>query len=66
MQVLYTAEVTGPGKGEGVTLRVDLDVVLPELDQAAAEKLAAAHHTCPYSNATRGNIEVTLTARAGT
>jgi lipoyl-dependent peroxiredoxin len=54
------------GKGEGFTLRVDLDVTLPELDQAAAEQLvAAAHRTCPYSNATRGNIEVTLTAHGG-
>jgi Ohr subfamily peroxiredoxin len=52
-----------PGQGEGFTLRVDLDVTLPDLDQPAAEKLvAAAHRTCPYSNATRGNIEVTLTA----
>jgi Ohr subfamily peroxiredoxin len=52
-----------PGQGEGFTLRVDLDITLPELDQPAAEKLvAAAHRTCPYSNATRGNIEVTLTA----
>lgn len=55
-----------PGQGEGFTLRVALDVTLPELDQAAAEKLvAAAHRTCPYSNATRGNIEVTLTAHGG-
>lgn len=55
-----------PGQGEGFTLRVDLDVTLPELDQAAAENLvAAAHRTCPYSNATRGNIEVNLTAHRG-
>lgn len=54
------------GQGEGFTLRVDLDVTVPELDQAAAEKLvAAAHRVCPYSNATRGNIEVSLTARGG-
>jgi organic hydroperoxide reductase OsmC/OhrA len=32
------------------------------MDKAAAEKLVhAAHQVCPYSNATRGNIEVTLT-----
>lgn len=55
-----------PGEGEGFTLQVDLDVTLPKLDQAAAEKLvAAAHRTCPYSNATRGNIEVALTAHGG-
>jgi lipoyl-dependent peroxiredoxin len=55
-----------PGQGEGFTLCVDLDVTLPDLDQATAEKLVtAAHLTCPYSNATRGNIEVTLTAHGG-
>jgi len=55
-----------PGQGEGFTLCVDLDVTLPDLDQVAAEKLvAAAHRTCPYSNATRGNIEVTVTAHGG-
>jgi len=54
------------GKGEGFTLRVELDVTIPEQDQAAAEELvAAAHRTCPYSNATRGNIGVTLTAKGG-
>lgn len=54
------------GQGEGFTLRVDLDVTVPELDQPAAEKLvAAAHRVCPYSNATRGNIEVNLTAHGG-
>lgn len=54
------------GKGEGFTLAVHLDVTLPELDQAAAEALvSAAHRTCPYSNATRNNIEVNLTAHGG-
>jgi len=55
-----------PGQGEGFTLRVELDVTIPELDQASAEELvAAAHRGCPYSNATRGNIEVRLTAHGG-
>lgn len=54
------------GRGEGFTLRVDLDVTVQELNQAAAEKLvAAAHRVCPYSNATRGNIDVNLTAHGG-
>ncbi|HEX4065174.1 MAG TPA: organic hydroperoxide resistance protein [Acidobacteriaceae bacterium] len=54
------------GKGEGFTLRVQLDVTIPEQDQASAEELvAAAHRVCPYSNATRGNIEVKLTAHGG-
>jgi Ohr subfamily peroxiredoxin len=54
------------GKGEGFTLQVELDVTIPEQDQASAEELvAAAHRACPYSNATRGNIEVKLTAHGG-
>jgi Ohr subfamily peroxiredoxin len=45
----------------GFGLEVELDVSLPGLGQAAAEELvAAAHQVCPYSNATRGNIEVRL------
>ncbi len=47
--------------GPGFKLGVTLDVDLPSLDQAAAEALVATAHTvCPYSNATRGNIGVTL------
>lgn len=54
------------GQGEGFTLKVELDVTLPEVDQAAAEKLVeAAHRACPYSNATRGNIEVVVNAHGG-
>jgi lipoyl-dependent peroxiredoxin len=35
---------------------------VPALDQATAESVVAdAHQVCPYSNATRGNIEVALT-----
>ncbi|MFZ0250437.1 MAG: organic hydroperoxide resistance protein [Acidimicrobiales bacterium] len=48
----------------GFTVAVGLDVVLPgiaDADQAVAI-VAAAHEVCPYSNATRGNIDVTLTA----
>jgi osmotically inducible protein OsmC len=46
----------------GFGLAVELDVSVPALDRAAAEALVAkAHEVCPYSNATRGNIEVTLT-----
>ena len=38
-----------------------LNVSLPGLEQTAAEQLTeAAHKVCPYSNATRGNIEVRL------
>ncbi|MGH9586883.1 MAG: organic hydroperoxide resistance protein [Acidobacteriaceae bacterium] len=55
-----------PGEGEGFGIKVDLDVTLPEMDQTSAEKLVAiAHRTCPYSNATRGNVEVNITTHGG-
>ena len=39
-----------------------LNISLPGMDRAAAQSLIdAAHQVCPYSNATRGNIEVTIT-----
>lgn len=45
----------------GFGLAVELDVTVPNLDREAAEALVErAHQVCPYSNATRGNIEVTL------
>ena len=51
------------GKG-GFLLSVGLDVKLPSVTDAvqAAELVSAAHKVCPYSNATRGNIDVALTA----
>ena len=52
----------GPNGQGGFGLAVELEIVLPDLDPAVAQELAeAAHQVCPYSNATRGNIEVTLT-----
>ncbi len=43
-------------------IAVRLNITLPGMDRAAAEALVtAAHQVCPYSNATRGNISVTLT-----
>jgi len=45
----------------GFGLAVELDVHTPNLDQSVAEELVAkAHEVCPYSNATRGNIDVAL------
>ncbi len=42
-------------------LAARLNVNLPGVDRQVAEELVeAAHHLCPYSNATRGNIEVTI------
>jgi len=46
----------------GFGIEVELKISLPGLDRETAEKLVnAAHIVCPYSNATRGNIDVTLT-----
>ena len=43
-------------------LTVHLEVVIPDLPHDEAQRLAdEAHRVCPYSNATRGNIEVTVT-----
>jgi organic hydroperoxide reductase OsmC/OhrA len=45
----------------GFQLAVQLDVHLPGVDKAEAEKLVEqAHQVCPYSRATRNNIEVKL------
>jgi lipoyl-dependent peroxiredoxin len=51
------------GQG-GFVLSVGLDVTLPGISDAAGavELVRAAHEVCPYSNATRGNIEVALSA----
>jgi len=48
----------------GFVLSVGLDVTLPAISDAATavDLVRAAHEVCPYSNATRGNIEVALTA----
>lgn len=57
-----TANV-GLGKNEagGFGLAVTLEVNVPGVEQAVAEELVAkAHQVCPYSNATRGNVDVIL------
>ena len=46
----------------GFGIQVAMTITIPGMERAAAEKLVeAAHGVCPYSNATRGNIDVTLT-----
>ncbi|MFF0381910.1 organic hydroperoxide resistance protein [Streptomyces sp. NPDC004673] len=57
-----TAEVGIGKEGEGFGLKVTLRVELPDtVDEQTGRKLVeTAHQVCPYSNATRGNIEVTL------
>ncbi len=48
--------------GQAYGIAVKLDVSLPGMERAAAQKLVDdAHQVCPYSNATRGNNDVTLT-----
>ena len=58
-----TAEVAiGPLQDQGFGLAIALKIQMPNVDKAAAETLvAAAHQVCPYSNATRGNIDVQIT-----
>lgn len=53
-----------PTEERGFKLSVELHVTLPQIEdpEQAAAIVAAAHMVCPYSNATRDNIDVTLTA----
>jgi osmotically inducible protein OsmC len=53
-----------PTEDRAFKLGVALDVTLPSVEDPdeAVELVRAAHLVCPYSNATRGNIEVSLTA----
>lgn len=57
-----TSEVgIGPRSEGGFGLTVALEVSAPGLDRAEGEALVAeAHQVCPYSNATRGNVDVQL------
>ena len=64
-EVSITADVSiGPmtGKPGAFGIAVTMAVSIPGMDKAAAQALVtAAHEVCPYSNATRGNIDVNLT-----
>lgn len=64
-EVSITADVgIGPmtGKPGAFGISVKMAVSIPGLDRSAAEALVAtAHEVCPYSNATRGNVDVALT-----
>jgi Ohr subfamily peroxiredoxin len=59
-----TASVTlGTALGGALTLAVVLEVHIPDIPLELAQELAdGAHQVCPYSNATRGNIKVTVVA----
>jgi Ohr subfamily peroxiredoxin len=64
-ETTITADVgLGPraAGAKGFNIVVGMQIHVPGMDKAAAEALVAeAHEVCPYSNATRGNIDVTLT-----
>ncbi|ANI16268.1 MULTISPECIES: Ohr family peroxiredoxin [Pseudomonas] len=63
IEVAATVGMESNGSG-GFTLTVALDVTIAGVDQAAAEAIVAeAHKVCPYSNATRGNIDVALSVK---
>jgi osmotically inducible protein OsmC len=53
-----------PTEERGFKLAAELNVTLPQVQdpEQATRLVAAAHQVCPYSNATRGNVDVTLTA----
>ncbi|GAB2457407.1 Ohr subfamily peroxiredoxin [Conyzicola lurida] len=52
----------GPNGEGGFGLEVELHIYTPSVEGERRQELVdAAHQVCPYSNATRGNIEVTLT-----
>lgn len=60
-EVVADVSIGDNGQG-GFGLAVQLEITIPNVDAATAQQLAEqAHQVCPYSNATRGNIEVTLT-----
>ncbi len=57
-----TARVGLGSKGSNFNLQVELEAELPGIEHSVAQDLVEeAHKVCPYSNATRGNIEVNLT-----
>ncbi|WP_394850370.1 Ohr family peroxiredoxin [Pendulispora brunnea] len=59
--VKITAKVDIGAVGQGFGLAAELTAEIPELPREQAQALLeAAHQVCPYSNATRGNIEVAL------
>jgi Ohr subfamily peroxiredoxin len=63
VEVAATVGMESNGSG-GFVLTVGLVVMIAGLDQETAEAIVAeAHKVCPYSNATRGNIDVVLSVR---
>ena len=52
----------GMNESGGFNIAVELEAEVPDVERSVAEDLVAkAHKVCPYSNATRGNVDVQLT-----
>ena len=67
VEATVSAEIGfGPRSEGGYGITADLTISIPGVDHADAQRLAeAAHAVCPYSNATRGNVDVGLTVAGG-
>jgi osmotically inducible protein OsmC len=64
VNVMATIGIGPNTKGEGFTISADLEVNIPGVEASVVEQLVeAAHQVCPYSNATRGNIDVNFTIK---
>ena len=61
--IIHTTVGIGKNDSDEFSLVVDIVAVFKDVDEGTAETLVKeAHQVCPYSNATRGNIEVTVSA----
>ena len=65
-EATVTAEIGfGPRSEGGYGITANLTISMPGVEQSDAQRLVeAAHAVCPYSNATRGNVDVGLTVAA--
>lgn len=64
VNVTATIGIGANTKGEGFTVCADLEVNVSGVEKDVVERLVeAAHKVCPYSNATRGNIDVNFTIK---
>lgn len=64
INVTATVGIGENTKGEGFTVSANLEINIPGFEKDVVEQLAeAAHKVCPYSNATRGNIDVIISVK---
>jgi len=65
LDVVATVGIGENPKGTGFAISADLKISLPGVEKELADKLVAdAHMVCPYSNATRGNVDVALSLQS--